>query len=376
MKERNYGIDLLRLIGMFFICVLHINGQGGAMLRVNGYNGSYYACWFLETAAYCAVDIYGLISGFAGVDAKHRPSRLAELWLRVFWYSALGSFLAVNIFHLEVLDAMPWKALFPVSWKTYWYFSSYVGVFVTAPYLNRMVLALTERERKKLFAVLFVLCSVCTMIPRVSQTGSDFLGLGAGYSFLWLSILYVMGACLKKIRLKERPAAWYISVYFCSVVLSWLFKIQMENYTRALYGKALYGRVFTSYTAPTMVICAVSLLLLFQKIKVRSEGARSLIRFLAPMSFSVYLVQVQPYVWEYLLKDSCRDFYRLGPVLCILMVLLSAFLLYCVCTAADLVRVFVFRILHVRKACEAVCGFLQQKLDGLLSGPQPEQKRL
>ena len=27
MKERNYGIDLLRLIGMFFICVLHINGR-------------------------------------------------------------------------------------------------------------------------------------------------------------------------------------------------------------------------------------------------------------------------------------------------------------------------------------------------------------
>ena len=229
-----------------------------------------------------------------------------------------------------------------------------------------------EKERKKLLAVLFVLCTVCTMIPRVSQTGSDFLGLGGGYSFLWLSILYVMGACLKKIRLRSHPPALYLSVFFCSVVFSWLFKILVENYTRGLYGKALYGRVFTSYTAPTMVICAVSLLLLFQNMKVGNEGFRSLIRFLSPMAFSVYLVQVQPYVWEYLLKDSCRHFYSLGPALCILMVLLSAFLLYCTCTAVDLIRVLVFRLLHVRGVCDAVFGFLGQRLDRLFPSDEGE----
>jgi cytochrome c biogenesis factor len=210
------------------------------------------------------------------------------------------------------------------------------------------------------------------MIPRVSQTGSDFLGLGGGYSFLWLSILYVMGACLKKIRLRSHPPVLYLSVFFCSVVFSWLFKILVENYTRGLYGKALYGRVFTSYTAPTMVICAVSLLLLFQNMKVGNEGFRSLIRFLSPMAFSVYLVQVQPYVWEYLLKDSCRHFYSLGPALCILMVLLSAFLLYCTCTAVDLIRVLVFRLLHVRGVCDAVFGFLGQRLDRLFPSDEGE----
>ena len=117
MKERNYGIDLLRIVAMFFICILHICGQAGAMLRVSGYTGSYYACWFLETAAYCAVDIYGLISGFAGVDAKHRPSRLAELWLRVFWYSALGSFLAVRVFHFELLEAGVYDEAIPLLFE-------------------------------------------------------------------------------------------------------------------------------------------------------------------------------------------------------------------------------------------------------------------
>ena len=82
-------------------------------------------------------------------------------------------------------------------WKTYWYFSAYAGVFVIAPYLDRMVKALTDGQKKKLMITLFLLCSVFTMVPRASTTGSDFLGLAAGYSFLWLAVMYVIGACVR-----------------------------------------------------------------------------------------------------------------------------------------------------------------------------------
>ena len=40
-----------------------------------------------DSCAYCAVDCYGLISGYVGVNGKFRPARLLELWLQVFFYS-------------------------------------------------------------------------------------------------------------------------------------------------------------------------------------------------------------------------------------------------------------------------------------------------
>ncbi len=365
MKERNYGIDLLRIFGMFLICVLHICGQGQAMLRVSGFSGSYYAAWFLETLAYCAVDIYGLVSGYVGVDGKSRPSRLLELWMRVFWYSALGSFLAVYVFHFNSLEKMPWKALFPVGWKTYWYFSAYVGVFILAPWLNRLVLALKEKERRKLLACLFLFFTVGTMIPRVAETGSDYLGLAGGYTFVWLSILYVMGACLKKIKLKEHGPFFYLSVCFCSTAFSWLFKILMENYTLAVRGKAYYGRVFTGYTSPTMVINAICLLLLFKDIKLKRKWSKDLVSFFAPLAFSVYLVQVQPYVWEYILKGICHDYYRSGPFLILLKILGAAAALYAVCTGVDIIRMLVFRLLRVRSLCDKICAFVQDTFGGM-----------
>ena len=159
-QERNLGIDLLRIFCMFLICILHVCGQGRAMVRYVGREEVWYSVYILETAAYCAVNTYGMISGYVGIRSVRRPSRLVELWLRVFWYSALGTLIAVTVFHLPVESDTLYKALFPTMWKTYWYFSSYVGVFVVEPYLNRLVKSLGSTGKKKLMITLFLLCSV------------------------------------------------------------------------------------------------------------------------------------------------------------------------------------------------------------------------
>lgn len=41
MKNRNYGIDLLKILSMFFIIVLHINSRGGLFSAVE-ITSSYY----------------------------------------------------------------------------------------------------------------------------------------------------------------------------------------------------------------------------------------------------------------------------------------------------------------------------------------------
>ena len=83
-KKRNYGIDLLRMLSMFMIVNLHVLGQGGAMVRIVGDEAGYYAAWFLETCAYCAVDCYGLISGYVGVNGSSGPPACWSCGCRCF----------------------------------------------------------------------------------------------------------------------------------------------------------------------------------------------------------------------------------------------------------------------------------------------------
>ena len=369
-QERNLGIDLLRIFCMFLICILHVCGQGRAMVRYVGREEVWYSVYILETAAYCAVNTYGMISGYVGIRSVRRPSRLVELWLRVFWYSALGTLIAVTVFHL------------PVESDTL-----YAG-------------------KKKLTITLFLLCSVFTMVPRVAKTGGDFLGIGAGYSFLWLAVMYITGACVRELTdqngperqkqersesggaetsiteaeetagMKEhdseknvdflhRSGGFYVMLYTICVLVTWISKILIENWTTSVFGEARYGRLLFSYASPTIVICAFCLLMIFSRLKCRGRGLRGLIRFFSPLAFSVYLLQLQPYFWEYVLAGRYQFIAKLGPAAACLMVLVMAAALYLECTAVDLVRMAAFRLLHIRRVAQVITDFALRPFAGL-----------
>lgn len=327
---------------MFLVVNLHVLGQGGVMVRVVGNEIPYYVSWFLETCAYCAVDCYGLISGYVGVDHKARPARFIELWLQVFFYSA-GITLIFWMVKPYFLDSSSlWKAVFPVSWKTYWYFSSYAGVFFLMPYLNRLMDSLNTKEVRRLAVTLFLVFSVATALPKVN--GSDFLNLGGGYSFVWLMVLYLLGACIRRGNFARWKKRYYLLSYFALSAFSWAFKILVENYTRNIYGEARYGRLFTGYAAPTMVLCAVCLLLIFEDIEIKNTMCRKMIRLAAPLAFSVYLIHTHPLVFNYLMKNAF-SFCRSLPVVCIIpSVMGCAALIYVVCSVIDLGRKKLFDI--------------------------------
>ena len=62
-RERNYGIDLLRIVSMIMVTILHFSGYGGFLgTPENGL--SYYVLSLIMVICYGAVDIFAIISGF------------------------------------------------------------------------------------------------------------------------------------------------------------------------------------------------------------------------------------------------------------------------------------------------------------------------
>ena len=345
---RNYGIDLLRMLSMLMIAVLHVIGQGGVMVRISTHPSTYYAVWFLETCAFCAVDIYGLISGYVGVNSRPRFSRILELYITVYFYSA-GFTLLWSILEPGSVTAEMWqKSLMPVTWNTYWYFSGYFVLFFIMPFLNRMMQNLKEEECRRLFWILFIMFSVLTTIPKMYKV--DFLELIGGYSFIWLAVLYVMGACLRKMRLPHISRIASLSVYFVMVLISWGSKILIENHTRTLYGEARYGRVLTTYSAPTILICALALLFLFMN-RTSYGPLDKVIRFLSPMTFAVYIIHTQPVIWNFVLKNRVQYLKNYSWYKVILPVLGYALLIYCLCTLVELIRRILFHVIGIDRLC-------------------------
>ncbi len=191
-KTRLFGLDLLRLLSMLMVIVLHILGQGGILEAAEPGSTVWYAAWGLECLCYCAVDCYGLLSGYLG--GGRRPwGKLVRLWLTVVLYS----FLYYCFFRLrspELVDSQALRRVFlPVTTRQYWYFTAYFGLALLMPVLDGGLERLESRRAGEL--ALLILLLFCAL-PAVLQ--ADPFQLRGGYCLLWLLLLYLLGGLLRR----------------------------------------------------------------------------------------------------------------------------------------------------------------------------------
>lgn len=329
---------------MYMVVVLHIFTHGGVLNALGRFTSQYEAGWFLQSTAFCAVDVFALVSGYVWVYAKYRYRNIIELWLQVLFYTISITAL-FRILVPASVSPMEWiKAIFPVMFGQYWYFSSYVALFLFIPLLN-LILEKMEKTQLK-FCIGMILLFFCCLQTLFY---SDVFGTNDGYSAIWLTILYLVGGYIRKYGSGEKKkAVWFLAGYFVMVSLTWLSKLIIELLTLHLLGEVRAGNYLISYRSPTIFLAAVFLLLLFEKIKI-SPFLEKAIRFSSPMAFGVYLIHNHPLVVVYLMKDRFAEYATLPWMIEILAVLGTAVLINLICYAIDFIRLEFFKRIHIRQ---------------------------
>ncbi len=345
-KVRNYGIDMLRIVAMYMIVALHCLGAGG--VRSNATGGQYAIAWLFESVCYCAVDCYGLISGFVnGSKQISRPNRMLKLWIQVLFYS-FGAFLVCALTKTvrpDTNDVL--LALFPISTNHYWYVSSYMGLILLMPYCNTLIDTLDRKKAKLLLEVLFLTFSCYAVLAL--RVGDPF-GLNGGYSMIWLVFLYLAGACLKRFEFFMHTSRHILLITFAlCVCASWLWKILVPEWLSPSWP--------FSYTSPTVLIPAVCLVGLFQEIRFSGRRTIGMIRAIAPATLGVYLIHENKLI-RTLLIDR---FIWVGTVdiwlFPICMVLIPA-MLFAVCCLIEIARLMLFRLFRIDNLTARFSAFI------------------
>lgn len=347
--QRNYGIDLLRMTAMLMVAILHIMGHGGVLAAMPALSWRYAAAWALETAAYCAVNCYVLISGYVGIDSKFRYTNIAVLWLRTLFYTVVITAVCAVLLPGSVGRKEWLSAVFPVMRGQYWFFTAYFAMFFFIPLLNAAVNKLTRIQAKAFAAALIILFSI---LPTVFHY--DAFGTAGGYSTLWFIVLYIIGACLKKHGVSGKiTASKALAGYFISIALTWLVKLAFEAGTQRLFGAAMNGNLLVSYTSPTILCASICLLLFFGRLSIGGR-ARKIIGVLSPAAFGVYLIHEHPLVRTYFITGRFASCAALWAPLLAPAVLAAAFAVYAVCSALDLLRELLFQKLRVKQRISAL----------------------
>ena len=349
MTGRNYGIDLLRMGSMLLVTLLHILGNDGVLAAAAEGSAGYWCAWFLECAAFCAVDCYALISGYVGWRSEFRLGRLLSLWLQVFFWSVVSAGV-MFLTHPETFSLLGvMQALFPVLSERYWYFTAYFVMCFFTPLLN---LAIRSLPREKLWSSALGITALLSLVSTVTPW-KDTLVLNGGYHFIWLGVLYLLGGCLSRypVTLFRRNGARLAAYLLCTAVLL-LSKPLLRAATTLAYGQGLHDGALISYLSPLVIAQAVLLLSFFTRLRVRP--LTPLVGRLCAASFGVYLIHTGSYFWSYLLRGAFAPLTAHSAPLLVGEVLLSALGIYAACALPEICREKLFALARLPRAADAV----------------------
>ncbi len=281
--ERNYGVDLLRLVLMYMVCMLHTLGQGGILSACQVGTEAHSVFWLLETMSFCAVDAFAIITGYMAVDKPQKYEKLTNMWFQAFFYS----FVLTLLFTIAGVN-QTWErtdmlaCALPVSHGKFWYFTSYFVLFFAIPVLNRFMFTVDKHTAKIALIILFVLFSCIEILEAPFYTYG-------GYSPIWLIVLYCMGALAKRANVfEQKKTLTLVLIWAICIFASWAIYIR-------------FGIIrLISYVSPTIVLSGFIMVVLFSRLKLKG----TVISKLSPLALGIYFFQLNQVIWVNFLSGA------------------------------------------------------------------------
>ncbi len=362
-KKRQLNYELLRILAMLMIVCLHYLSKGGLLgdpARAD-MTAAGYAAWLVEAFCLVAVNVYVLISGYFGVDARGSLSgstkitlrgvlrRPINIWKQVFFYSMLFGCGALIIGAQEFDLYQFFSYCFPLVTEHYWFATYYVVLCLMMPFLNAGISYLEQRETGCLLMGFVLFFSISKTIIPMQLPWDNY-----GYDSLWFIVLYLTGAYLRRyeialIKTRGRAAALYLGstmAVFASFFLIRMIYLRTGKLEAMIHYGYTYNFLFC-YTG------AVGLFLLFKEYKVNAlngdrvenragqtlERFRKPIELLSGASFGVYLIHEHiniRYAWPKWFHCEEQIGSSAAGFLC--HMLLSVVCVYLICTVMELIR--------------------------------------
>jgi len=354
---RNYGIDLLRIFAMINIIVLHIN-LASKELNYNYFSPRFQSIWLSETMAYWGVNGFGIISGIVGYK-KYKFSNLIFIWFQTLFYSTTISFYNYIKFKTEEKKNSLFLSFFPIFSRSHWYVSAYFCMYPFLPIINYGINNINRDSLRNVVIILICFYSIYDMIVTFTIKKKDYHFLNNGYTPLWLIILYIIGGYFGKYIIfgskknKILNHIFWLLVYLCSSFFSYdVFFALLKKKSKIFY------EVFIRYISPTILIEALSLILIFSRLNIKNYFLKKIISFFVPLTFNITLIHLRLLFGKYYLTEKFFEYFReLSPRFLFFKIYGLAVIIYLFCAFIDFFRFLLFKKLKIKE----FCLFLEKK---------------
>jgi surface polysaccharide O-acyltransferase-like enzyme len=303
-KTRNISIDVLKILSMVMVIILHTKTYG---LKDIGFEPNQAMYWIVLTFHYfslVAVNCFVLITGYfmSARDRLFDPKKLVKLWLLVEICS-VGLYLVMCIVPDSNINFGLGDFLvhaLPIMSNRYWFFTCYLVLMIVAPFLNRFINTMEQKDFKRFLLIILVLF---VLIPSINIFGDSF-DTSNGYSAVWFIVLYLVAAYLRRYSLPKKPyGVFYVAMSILSVLAHTILDM-LSDYL-PLFGQA--RDILIRYNSITVFISSVFLFLFFLNHPIKPKNhTEKLVTQIAATSFTVYLIHEHPALRTYLWDNIAR----------------------------------------------------------------------
>ncbi|MCO6543257.1 MAG: acyltransferase [Lactobacillus sp.] len=338
-KIRNSRIELLRIISMFLIVYDHI------IIFTNwNLTNDYVRDTILEIPTIggkLGVNIFFLITGYFLIKKNnYRFNGTIKIILTTLFYSWIG----VLISYLFKLPGISWKlnfqGIFPIEFGSYWFITVYVFLMLIYPYINKLVINLTQIQ----YFFLLILGFVCLFIWSCFFS-NKVSGISEGSTLLTGVYVYLLGGY---IRLHNKTKDLYkkniinLTIFFLSLILMivsiFLINIlQVHGFLR--YGLHKYMK-FIDGDSPLQLIASMAIFIYTID---KPSFENKFINIIASTSLAVYIldtnISFRHYMYDFVIQAQKLQFSNYIYLYC-LIVSIFIFLIF---ITIELIRQLVMR---------------------------------
>lgn len=277
-EDRIYGLDLYKILSMLLVVVFHFSFHGN--VNVNCAQELSFNWTVLAVArifgAVCN-SAFMLISGYFLYRKPFRVRTVFRLWLQVWFYSVVFGAVCFLSGTVQLTAGNLLKTVFPFTSNQYWFFSTYIVIYLIFPFLNKGIDGLSRKQHQAAIVLGFVL------VPLFATFAAERWTIGTNSIEIFI-ILYFVGAYFNRYGVCV-SAGRAAALSACCMILEILSLFGMRIVYR-LTGINDVAYFVWDQNKIFPVLTAIALFLLFKQIRVRHIR---MISFLSSSVFGVYL---------------------------------------------------------------------------------------
>ena len=159
-RVRDSSIELLRIAAMFCIVICHFATHGKFEFDTNTVTVPRLWWYFIEMGGNFGVNVFVLVSGYFLINARgelFNLRRILKFWGQVFFYS-VSIYFAFRLFGIGELTSKPvTDILFPITFRQWWFASTYFVLYLLHPFINRLLRNLSKEEFQRFLILLMMM---------------------------------------------------------------------------------------------------------------------------------------------------------------------------------------------------------------------------